>query len=349
MSTALGRVVIVNPPDGYQLDYEHEALTPLGVTIERVTAASDEELLDAAGDATVIVAMKRRVGAAAIERLNRCRHLPSGGIGVDHLDVEAATAKGILVTNMADTFVEEVANHAWMLLLMAARRGLWLHELGTTNRWPEAQAQLFPVLKLAMPRVTGQTLGLIAFGRIARATARRAQAFGMTCLAYDPFVAPEAIRQAGVEPVTLDELFQRSDFISCHLPLSATTRHLVGATQFQQAKPSAIFLNTGRGPVVDEAALIAALQEGRLAGAGLDVLEQEPPDPANPLLHMANVVISPHIGSVSDVSAVERKRLLGRQIADVLQGRVPVGVVNPAVLPLWQERLAAVATNATIR
>jgi D-3-phosphoglycerate dehydrogenase / 2-oxoglutarate reductase len=231
-----------------------------------------------------------------------------------------------------------VANHAWLLLLMAARRGPWLHAMGTTDRWGEAQAELFPILKIAMPRVTGQVLGLVAFGRIARATARRAHAFGMTCLAYDPHVAPEVFAEHGVERVGLEEVFARADFISCHLPLSAATHHLIGAEQFRHAKPSAIFLNTGRGPVVDEAALIAALREGRLAGAGLDVLEQEPPAPDNPLLHMPNVVITPHIGSVSDVSAVERKRLLGRQIADVLRGRVPVGVINPAALPRWEAR-----------
>lgn len=337
------KVVAVNLPEEFDFGYEQEALTPLGVTIQHVTVRGDDEFIAAAGDADAIFPFRFRVGAAAIARLTRCRHLPSGGIGFDHLDVDAATAHGILVTNMGDLFVEEVANTAWLLLLMAAKRGPWLHELGTTNRWPEALGQMFPILKITMPRITGQTLGLVAFGRIARATARRAQAFGMTCLAYDPFVPAETIREAGVEPVGLNEVFQRSDFISCHLPLSKETRHLIGAEQFAHAKPNAIFISTGRGSVIDEAALIAALQSGQIAGAGLDVLEKEPPDPTNPLLSMPNVVITPHIGSVSDVSAVERKRRVGQQIADALQGRVPVAVVNPAVLERWTARYGATA------
>jgi D-3-phosphoglycerate dehydrogenase len=206
-----------------------------------------------------------------------------------------------------------------------------------TNRWQEALGQLFPIQRLAMPRVTGQTLGLIAFGGIARAVARRARAFGMTCLAYDPYLPDEVFAREGVERASLAAVCQRADIVSCHLPLNKETYHLVGDEQFRLMKPGAIFLSTGRGRVVDEAALIAALRGGRLFGAGLDVLEQEPPDPANPLLTMSNVVFSPHMASVSDVSYVERRRFMGKQIADVLQGRVPKGVVNPAVVERWRQ------------
>jgi D-3-phosphoglycerate dehydrogenase len=230
-----------------------------------------------------------------------------------------------------------------MLILMVARRGVWLHEMATGGRWAEALDQLFPVQRLAMPRLTGQTLGLVSFGRIARAVARRGQAFGMDVIAHDPYVPDEALRQQGVEPVDFDGLFQRADVVSCHLPWSAETYHLIGDRQLRQMRPSAIFVNTGRGKVVDEAALIRALTEGRIAGAGLDVLEQEPPDPANPLLRMPNVTLSPHMASVSDVSSVARRQLLGRQVAATLRGEVPVGVVNPAVLPTWRGQ-APVAT-----
>jgi D-3-phosphoglycerate dehydrogenase / 2-oxoglutarate reductase len=330
------RVVYVNPRPDFEFDREYEALHPLGVEIEPVQARDDAELLAVAADADVVVPSRFRIGATAIAGLDRCRLIPSGGIGVEHIDVAAATAKGILVTNMADTFVEEVANQTWMLLLNVARRGLWLHEMATTNRWTEALDQLFPVLKISMPRITGQTLGLIAFGAIARAVARRAQAFGMDCVAYDPFVSPETFRATNVESASLEDVLRRADVVSCHMPLNSETLHLIGEKHFRLMKPSAIFLNTGRGKVVDEPALIAALQEGRIAGAGLDVLEQEPPDPSNPLLKMPNVILSPHMASVSDVSYVERRRLIGRQIADVLQGRTPVGVVNREVLANWR-------------
>ena len=334
----MARVVAVNAHPEVTFEHELEALTPIGVAIERLRVDSDEELLAAAADADVVVPMGYRLGAAAVAGLVRCRHIPSGGIGVDHIDVEAATAHGILVTNMADTFVEEVANHTWMLLLLVARRGLWLHGMATSGRWAEALDQLFPVQRLAMPRVTGQTLGLVSFGRIARAVARRAQAFGMDVVAFDPYVADDVFAAHGVERVPIDEVFRRGDVVSCHLPWTPETTRLVGEQHFRLMKPSAIFLNTGRGKVVDERALIRALEEGRIAGAGLDVLEQEPPDPANPLLRMPNVAITPHMASVSDVSSVARRRLLGRQIADALLARVPVGVVNPAALESWRGR-----------
>jgi D-3-phosphoglycerate dehydrogenase / 2-oxoglutarate reductase len=330
------RVITVNPRPDADFECELEALRPLGVEFERVNSRDDTELLAVASDADVVVPARFRVGAVAMPGLKRCRLIPSGGIGVDHIDVAAATASGILVTNMADTFVEEVANHAWMLLLIVARRGLWLHEMTTTNRWREALEQLMPVLRVGMPRVTGQTLGLVAFGAIARAVARRGKAFGMTCIAYDPYVRSEDFEAEGVESASLDEVFRRSDFVSCHLPLTPETHHLIGDDQFALMKPTAFFINTGRGRVVDEHALITALQDGRIAGAGLDVFEQEPPDPSNPLLRMSNVTTSPHMASVSDVSTVERRRLIGRQIADVLQGRVPVGVVNRQVLANWK-------------
>jgi len=222
--------------------------------------------------------------------------------------------------------------------MIVARRGFWLHEMATTDRWREAFTSFFPIQRLAMPRITGQTLGLVPFGRIPRAMARRAQGFGMRVIAYDPYVPGEVFRGHGVEQVSFDEVFRQADFVSSHLPLTKETFHLIGDAQFRLMKPSAYFFNTGRGTVVDEAALIAALQEGRIAGAGLDVLEQEPPDPNNPLLRMSNVALAPHLGSVSDVSLVERRRLIANQIVAVLSDTVPHGIVNPGALPAWQAR-----------
>jgi D-3-phosphoglycerate dehydrogenase len=332
------KVLAVNPHPEATFEHEGEALGPLGVEMERISPRDDQELVAAARDADVVVAMGYRLRPDVIARLDHCRLLPSGGIGVDHIDVPAATERGILVTNMADTFVEEVANHAWMLLLMVARHGVWLHEMVVTNRWREGQDQIYPILRKPMPRVTGQVLGLVPFGRIPRAMAKRAHGFGMTCLAYDPFVSAEVFAEHGVESVSLDEMCRRADIVSCHLPHAPETHHMIGEAQFAAMKPSALFISTGRGKVVDEAALIRALQEKRIAGAGLDVLEEEPPDPSNPLLSMPNVTLSPHMASASDVGAVERRRLMGRQIAAVLRGEVPIGVVNPAALPAWRER-----------
>jgi D-3-phosphoglycerate dehydrogenase len=326
----------VNPHPGDALAIERDILRENGVELTTVNVSNDDELIAVAADADVLVPAWYHASARVIQSLTRCRLIPSGGIGFDHIDAEAATERGILVTNMAETFVEEVANQAWMLLLVVARRGLWLHEMTTTNRWNEVDNQLFPVLKVSMPRVTGQTLGLVPFGRIPRAMAKRAHGFGMSVVAYDPYVPAEVFREQGVEQVSLDEVFRRSDFVSCHLPLSKETFHLIGDAQFRLMKPSSIFISTGRGKVVDEPALIAALQEGRIAGAGLDVFEQEPPDPANPLLQLPNVFTSPHMASVSDVSEVERRRLIAHQIVDALNGKVPHGVVNPQAIARWR-------------
>ena len=251
-----------------------------------------------------------------------------GGIGVDTIDLDAATAKGIVVTNVPDIFVEEVANHAFMLILCCAKKTIQLDRAVRENRWREARKYMSP-----MPRVTGDTLGLVPFGNIPRAMAKRAHGFGMKVLGWDPFVSDDVFRQHGAERVTdLVELFRRSDFVSAHMPLTKETRGIFDWTCFSAMKPTGYFINTGRGPTHNEADLIRALQEKKMAGAGLDVMEIEPTLPDNTLHEMENVVLMPHSASVSDISNVERRRRVGQEIAAVLQGRMPKSCVNKDVL-----------------
>jgi D-3-phosphoglycerate dehydrogenase len=184
-----------------------------------------------------------------------------------------------------------------------------------------------------MPKLTNEVLGLVAFGNIPRKVAARARGFDMRVIAWDPFVSADAFEQHGVERVTdLAEVFRRADFVSSHLPLNKDTRGLLNYALFSSMKPTAYFINTGRGPTHVEADLIRALTERKLAGAGLDVMELEPTEPGNPLHDMENVVLTPHTASVSDVSDVERRRRVGQEIAAVLQGRMPRSVVNKEVL-----------------
>jgi D-3-phosphoglycerate dehydrogenase len=267
-----------------------------------------------------------RLTASVIGQLRRCKIIANGGIGVDPVDVEAATAAGIVVSNVPDLFVDEVADQAFALLLAAQRKVVHCHALTSSGRWSETWATLGHIQKLR-----GSTLGLIAFGNIAKQVAVRAQAFGLRVVAFDPFVQPEAMRERGVEPRTLDELLRESDFVSAHAPLTKDTFHLLGEPQFRLMKPQAIFVNTGRGRVVDEPALIRALQEGWIGAAALDVLEQEPPDPSNPLLHMPNVIVTPHMASYSNEANVARRQRVGQDIAAVLRGGRPTHYVNPAV------------------
>src|SRR6266699_1094981 len=313
------------PGAGYKL--EMEALAPIDAEIVGIAAKTDEEFVKEARDADALYAKGRRVTRRLIDGLERCKVISLGSVGVDSVDVDAATARGIPVTNVPDTFIEEVADHAMMLILATYRRLTTMDRMVREGRWREGR----PLLS-QFPRLMGQTLGFISFGHVARATAVRARAFGVHMLAYDPYVEELVVSQHGVEPVDLTELLQRSDIVSMHAPATPDAHHLLTEHHFRQMKPEALFISTGRGPTTDEPALIRALQEGWIAAAGLDVLEQEPPKPDNPLLRMDNVILSPHVASASARMDPERRRRVGQEIALVLSGRWPRSCVNPSVL-----------------
>jgi D-3-phosphoglycerate dehydrogenase len=214
------------------------------------------------------------------------------------------------------------------LLLACHRRVIEQDRMVREGRWAEGRPQL-----LQIPRLMGQTLGFIAFGRVARATARRAKPFGLSVIAHDPFVDEQTIIGEGATPVSLDEVLTQSDFISMHMPATPEAQGYLKGQHFQRMKRTAIFVNTGRGPTVNEAGLIKALQEGWIAGAGLDVFEIEPVEADNPLLKMPNVILSPHNASASSRFDPARRRRVGQEISNVLSGRWPLSCVNPTVLP----------------
>jgi len=292
------------PGAGYKL--EMEALAPLDAEIVEIGAKSDDDFVKEARDADALYAKGRRITKRLIDGLERCKVIALGSVGVDSVDVAAATARGIPVTNVPDTFIEEVADHAMMLILATFRRVTTMDRLVREGRWAEGR----PLLS-QFPRLMGQTLGLIAFGHVARAVAVRAQAFGVHILAYDPYVEELVVSQYGVEPVNLTELLQRSDIVSMHAPSTTDAHHMLTEHHFR---------------------LIKALREGWIAAAGLDVLEQEPPDASNPLLKMDNVILTPHVASASARFDPVRKRRVGHEIALVLTGRWPRSCVNPSVL-----------------
>jgi D-3-phosphoglycerate dehydrogenase len=262
-----------------------------------------------------------------IKALKKCRIIALGSVGVDYVDVAAATAQGIPVTNCPDTFIEEVADHAMMLLLATHRRCIEQDRMVREGRWGEGRPQL-----LQIPRLMGQTIGFIGFGRVARATAIRARAFGLHMKAFDPFVEELTMSALGVEPASLSDLLATSDFVSMHLPDTPETRGFFKEKHFKQMKKNALFITTGRGPTVEEAGLIKALQKGWIAGAGIDVFEIEPTKADNPLHKMQNVILSPHNASASARFDPARKRRVGQNISLVLSGRWPLSCVNPTVL-----------------
>lgn len=313
-------------PDGADKP-ETEALGPIGAECIEVEAATEDEFISAAHGADALITKGRPITTRIINGLERCKVIALGSVGADTVDLAAATARGIPVTNVPDTFIEEVADHAMMLILATFRRVITMDRYVRDGRWRDGR----PLLA-QYPRLLGQAVGFIGFGHVARAVAVRAKPFGVRMLAYDPYVEELVMTQYGAEPASLTELLQRSDIVSMHAPATADAHHLLTERHFRLMKREALFINTGRGPTVDEAALAKALSERWIAGAGLDVLEQEPPAPTNPLLRMDNVILTPHVASASARMDPARWRRVGQEVALVLSGRRPMSCVNPSTL-----------------
>ena len=327
------KIVIQRSPSaaGFQLgnyDPEMEALAQLEVEIKEIVSEDEDEFIAEARDADAVYVQRVNLTRRAIESLESCKVISTASVGVDKIDVAAATERGIPVTNVPDIFIEEVADHTMVLILATYRRVTLMDRMARDERWLQGRGVLN-----AFPRLFGMTLGLISFGNIARAVAHRAAPFGLRILAHDPYLSELAMTKAGVEPVGLTELLQRSDIVSMHAPANRETHHMMGEEQFRLMSPHSIFVNTSRGDTVDEKGLIRALDEKWISAAGLDVLEKEPPDLDNPILEMENVILSPHVGSASARMDPERRRRVGREIALVLRGRWPRACVNPSVLP----------------
>lgn len=314
-----------NQPGDYAL--EMESLQSVDAQIVEVTAATDEEFLEKAQDADALILSGHGLSEKVINGLKQCKLIALDSVGTNHVDVAAATAKGIPVTNCPDINVQEVAEHTVTLILAAHRRLLLMDKTVRQGYWWEGHAPM-----RLLPRLFGQTLGFISFGNIPRAVVPLLKPFGLRLLAHDPYVMETLMIQHGVEPVGLTELLERSDIIANHLPGSGGTAKMIGEEQFRRMKPTAIFVNTGRGTTVDEAAMIRALDEGWIAHAALDVLEKEPPDPKNPLFSMENVTLTPHVASASSRVLAVSKRRVGLEVALVLSGRRPLSCVNPSVL-----------------
>ena len=319
--------IVTTGPGGTDHSLEMETLSAIGAEIVEVSGG-DDELAKAVADADAIYAKGRpRITAKVIEAGRKLKVVSLGSVGVDSVDVDAATKLGIPVTNCPDTFIEEVADHAMTLILGSWRRLVVQDQMVRKGEWTKARPMLYQ-----FPRLRGMTLGFVAFGHVARAVARRAAPFGFNMLAYDPYIEELVMAEYGVEPVGLDELMQRSDIVSMHAPGTKDAHHLLKEKHFRQMKKTSLFVNTGRGSTVDEAALIKALQEGWIAGAGLDVLETEPVGHNNPLLGMDNVTLTAHVASASDRFDKARRRRVGAELSLVLSGKWPRACVNPSVL-----------------
>ena len=313
---------------------ERQVLAQAGIEVIGIEGQRDADVLDAARDCDALLVVSSYLPASVITQLTRCRTIARLGAGTDKIDVDVATQCGIVVSNVPDFCLGEQADHTMALLLSFARRLPFMQQAMRQGDWTARQHP-------GVHRIAGQTLGLIGFGASAQAVARRAAGFGLKLLAWtrSPANYSDTAATLGVTMVSLDKLLDRSDFASIHLPLTAQTRHLLDAPQLARMRPGAVLINTSRGAIVEEAALVACLQRRAIAGAALDVFETidvfAPPGapPQHPLLDLDNVIATPHCAG-SSVESTHESKLRGAQHAiAVLNGHWPAHVVNPAVVP----------------
>ena len=295
---------------------ERAVLEPLGIAVIDGTPLGPAARLEAARDADALLVQYWAADAGVIDTLRRCRVIGSYGAGYDQIDVAAAAARGITVVHVPDYGVEEVSDHALALLLACARGIPALTRHVAAGGWDYRTTG-------TLHRLRGRTLGVVGLGRIGGRVADKAHAFGLRVLATDPYVSRAAFERHGAEPRALDALLAESDFVSLHVPLTPETRGLLGARAFARLKPGACLINAARGPVVDEAALLRALDDGRLGGAGLDVLATEPPPADHPLLGHPRVLVTPHSAWYTEEAMRDLQRLLAEDVARVLEGQSP--------------------------
>lgn len=312
-----------------------EQIHPDGVALlkeqfEVVQGTSTDPLIIAreAKNCVGMLVRSAKVTAALMDRLPSLRVIAKHGMGVDNIDVEYATKKGILVVNAPFSNLNAVAEHIAMLVLALSKRTVRMDWMTRAGKF-EARNQY------QTTELKGSTVGVIGMGKIARLAVKKLQGFEVNLIAYDPYVKQEDVGDLAVRMTTAEEVYQTSDFVIVHTALTPQTHHLVGAEQFRQMKPTARIINASRGPILDEAALIEALQNGTIAGAGLDVFEQEPPDKGNPLFSMDQVIVSPHNAALCDGALRAMAVDSARGIVECLNGKPVTYPVNPEV---WKEQ-----------
>ena len=307
------------------IEPERQVLAHIGAELIAAETGDEAELLTLVSAMDGILTCWKPVREPVIAAAERCQVIGRCGIGLDNIDVAAATAYGIVVTNVPAYCIHEVSDHAMGLLLACARKISRFDRAVKAGTWDQ---NIGP----AMRRLRGKTVGIIGFGRIARAVVPKAAAFGLTVNVCSPRTDPDLIQQHGAQKVSFSELLATADFITIHAPLTQETHHLFGAAAFRAMKSTAYLINTARGGIVDTAALTAALRTAEIAGAAVDVLETEPPEPNAELLALENVIVTPHAAFMSEESILDLEVDAATSVAQVLTGQRPDSIVNPDVL-----------------
>jgi D-3-phosphoglycerate dehydrogenase len=299
------------------LDPARTALARIDPELRMAKSASADDILSVARDADAILVTYAKLPGELLRQLTRCKAIGRFGLGVDNIDLPAAAQLGITVTYVPDYCMQEVSDHAMALLLALVRKVPLSNKLVQSGRW-----EVPPIVPIH--RLSGRVLGLVGFGNIPRTLAPKAQAFGLKVVTHDPYVLTDAPAKAGVEGVSFDALLGMSDFVSIHAPLMPATRGLFNAGVFAKMKKGAVLINTARGPLVDEDALIAALDSGHLGGAALDVVVTEPLTRDSKLLGRDNVILTPHTAFYSVEALNELQTKCASDVARVLSGEKPV-------------------------
>ncbi len=299
------------------LDPAKAALARVDPELRMAKSASADDILAVARDADAILVTYAKLPGDLLRQLTRCKAIGRFGLGVDNIDIPAAAELGITVTYVPDYCMHEVSDHAMALLLALARKIPLSNKLVQAGRWD--MPAVVPIHRLA-----GRVLGLVGFGNIPRALAPKAKAFGLRVVTHDPYVSQQALAAAGVESVSFDRLLEISDFVSIHAPLMPATRGLFNAEVFGKMKTGALLINTARGPLVDEDALVSALDSGRLGGAALDVVAVEPLPKDSRLIGRDNVILTPHTAFYSVEALNELQTKCAADVARVLSGEKPV-------------------------
>jgi D-3-phosphoglycerate dehydrogenase len=323
--------VVVAYPGFDGLEIEKGVLSRIDAAIRPVNNLAAPEARAALQDADALMVTLQHVTAEIIATMKRCQVISRAGTGVDTIDVAAATTRGIWVAYVPDYSIDEVSTHAITLLLAQARGLAPLLESTRRGRWDSMASG-------PLHRLKGQTLGVLGFGRIGQATAEKGRGLGLNVIVHDPYLNQVAVERIGVRPVNVETLARESDYISLHAPLLESTRHIVNAQFLAAMKPTAYLINAARGPLIDEAALLAAVRTGQIAGAALDVLPVEPPAPDNPLLHEERILVTPHSAWYSEEAKIDLRTRCAEEVVRVLQGEKPRSPVNEITSSFTQAR-----------
>ncbi len=307
------------------IEPERQVLAEIGAELIAAETGDELELLTLAPMMDGILTCWKPVREPVIAAAEKCQIIGRCGIGLDNIDVEAATEHGIVVTNVPAYCIDEVSDHAMGLLLACARKVSRFNRATRDGIWEQ---NIGP----AMYRLRGKTLGVVGFGRIARSIVPKAKGFGLTVNVCSPRTDSALIQEHGAQKVSFPELLTTSDFITIHTPLTPETRYMFSYAEFRAMKPTAYLINTARGGIVDTTALTTALRNAEIAGAGLDVLETEPPEENEELLTLENAIVTPHAAFISEESILDLEVAAATCVAEVLTGKLPESVVNPSVL-----------------